>query len=436
MKKFFFIIFLSLNFLTYLSAQNIQVADQAGQNILPFYLTTDLSSRMTSPFALPNTPKAAFLSVAVFTTKKFNGNLYYKTPDTNWTLLHRYHEATHPEREIFELINLPIGTQNIEFKSDQQLPGSLHLRWFAPIRQEHFQSTTANTRIEDCDCPQPEICGRACWCPSGNCPQDATPTATTPSHIIVHHSAAHSTSNDFSAVVRSYWDFHVNVNGWDDIGYNWLVDGNGVIYEGRGSGNRGAHFSCMNAETTGICMIGNFETATPTEDALESLEELITWESCDKMITPQDSSVHVTAQVPLAHISGHRDGNNLPNSCTNTVCPGANLYPLLPAIRSQVADQACLQLVTAVSSVLHEKTLLFPNPNTGIFYVTNNQTPVHSISVLTSGGKEVFEYKKQDTITEGDINETIPLSIEVSGLYFVKIRLTDGTLLVKRVVVK
>ncbi len=197
------------------------------------------------------------------------------------------------------------------------------------------------------DCEQPNYCDRLCWSPQGNHPAQSNPAATDPSHIIVHHSGDNliwPVGTDFKMVVQAYWDQHVNTNGWADIGYNWLIDRNGVIYEGRGDGVRGAHFSCMNQSTTGICLIGNFELEAPSAAALNKLKDLTAWEASDKNLDVLTPSRHNNSQLDLFPLSGHRDGNSspAPQSCASgTVCPGLNLYNLLPLARVDVGNYQC-----------------------------------------------------------------------------------------------
>lgn len=197
------------------------------------------------------------------------------------------------------------------------------------------------------NCAQPDYCDRLCWSPQGNHPTQSNPVATDPSHIIVHHSGDNLVwpeGTDFKLVVQAYWDQHVNTNGWADIGYNWLIDRNGVIYEGRGDGIRGAHFSCMNQSTTGICLIGNFELEVPSTAALNKLKDMTAWEASDKNLDVLTGSRHASSQLDLFHLSGHRDGNPspAPQSCASgTVCPGENLYNLLPATRIDVGNYQC-----------------------------------------------------------------------------------------------
>ena len=375
---------------------------------------------------------ASFFTISVFVDAPFSGQLQYQLEGQAWKPLSRYHEANHSAREIFELLFLPNQSTSIQFKSDRALPSDLSVRWGTLIATDQIQNITSTTR-EDCNCDQPEICGRSCWCPAGNCPVDATPAATAPSHIIVHHSASASTSNDFPAVVRSYWDFHVNVNGWDDIGYNWLIDGEGVVYEGRGSGTRGAHFSCMNNQTTGICMIGNFETATPTPTAIAALEDLIAWEACDKMILPADSSNHITSGALLANISGHRDGNNLPNSCTSTVCPGANLYPLLPGIRQNVTDFTCLNELVATHDISQTPFTIFPNPGNGYFQITGDLNQIATLQIFSQTGQVTpFNFNP----SAGQTGANGILELPNSGLFILKIIRKNGSVATHKLLVR
>ena len=58
-------------------------------------------------------------------------------------------------------------------------------------------------------------------------------TPITVTHLWVHHSAGQTNSRDFAAVVRAYFTYHTQTHGWADIGYNWLVDPRGTLYQGR-----------------------------------------------------------------------------------------------------------------------------------------------------------------------------------------------------------
>jgi hypothetical protein len=162
---------------------------------------------------------------------------------------------------------------------------------------------------------------------------------------IVHHTAG---SNSYScsqsaAVVRSIELYHVKGNGWDDIGYNFLVDKCGQVFEGRYGGiDRavvGAHALGFNYGSVGVALIGNYNGAGLTAAARSSLVRLLSWRLDLAHVDPLSRVTRVSAgnpryregqSVQLRAISGHRDAYP-------TSCPGANVYAQLPAIARDVA---------------------------------------------------------------------------------------------------
>src|SRR5262245_44507247 len=125
--------------------------------------------------------------------------------------------------------------------------------------------------------PKPPVVTRTEWgCPDGQTTTHGTLSYATVTHLIVHHTAMgnEAPNSDWPAIVRSIWNFHVFERGWADIGYNYLIDPDGVIYEGRAGGDDvvGAHFSGVNAGTVGVAMLGAFTSAPPTSQALNSLK--------------------------------------------------------------------------------------------------------------------------------------------------------------------
>ena len=189
--------------------------------------------------------------------------------------------------------------------------------------------------------PQPVISRTGWGCPDGQNAPQWSPQYTTITHFIVHHTATPNTDTDWAARVRSIWQYHTNTLGWGDIGYNYLIDPNGVIYEGRagGDGSIGAHFSCMNSKTMGIALIGTFTSVNPSNNALNSLKNLLAWKVTILNISPTGWGYHNPSALTMWNISGHRDGNSSIYGCpSGTTCPGDVLYGLLPAIRNDVAN--------------------------------------------------------------------------------------------------
>ncbi|KAK2176396.1 hypothetical protein NP493_664g02058 [Ridgeia piscesae] len=132
---------------------------------------------------------------------------------------------------------------------------------------------------------------------------------STPRNVIIHHSATRGCTDksSCSALVRSFQRYHMDNNGWSDIGYNFVVGEDGNIYEGRGWGKVGAHARGHNSNSIGICVIGNFEHRTPNGAALSAAQSVI------------NTGVRLGKISPSYRLRGHRDVGS-------TTCPGRRLY--------------------------------------------------------------------------------------------------------------
>jgi hypothetical protein len=137
--------------------------------------------------------------------------------------------------------------------------------------------------------------------------------------------------------------------GYYDLGYNFVVDKCGQIFEGRSGGMDlpviGAHDVGFNTNTVGISYIGNYETAKPSRAGLEAISRIVAWKFGMYGIDPngqvtltsgtakgQDGNlVEKGTSITLPRVFGHRDTNA-------TACPGANLYPKLAEIRRYAAS--------------------------------------------------------------------------------------------------
>ncbi|XP_020715823.1 peptidoglycan-recognition protein LC isoform X1 [Ceratitis capitata] len=95
--------------------------------------------------------------------------------------------------------------------------------------------------------------------------------------VIIAHTASTSCENKLQCDARaqSVQAFHIHSNGWGDIGYNFLVGGNGLVYEGRGWNNVGAHTKGYNRGSICIAFIGTFNAELPTENDLKAAQLLI-----------------------------------------------------------------------------------------------------------------------------------------------------------------
>ncbi len=200
------------------------------------------------------------------------------------------------------------------------------------------------------DAGQPQIYTRAQWgadeslrlsaCPSG-------PSYTGAAKVgFLHHTVTGNSYNpgDVPAIIRSIYAYHVQGQGWCDVGYNFLVDKFGRIWEGRYGGVDknvlGAHTGGFNTDSFGVSMIGTYDTVTPPQAQLDGVASLMAWKFALNYDNPAGQT-SLTSQsfsgsrypagtvVNLNVISGHRDVDM-------TSCPGNAGYAQLPALRQEV----------------------------------------------------------------------------------------------------
>ncbi|PZG84904.1 N-acetylmuramoyl-L-alanine amidase, partial [Streptomyces sp. NTH33] len=169
--------------------------------------------------------------------------------------------------------------------------------------------------------------------------------------VVVHHTAESNnyTCADGPAVVRGIYAYHVRQLKWKDLGYNFLVDKCGTVYEGRKGGVdlpvMGAHAYGFNSETTGISILGTYTDVAPSNAALTSVARIAAWKLGQYGVSPAgtatltagDSGRSYTgktwakgAKMSLPVIHGHRDN-------FNTQCPGNAYYAKLPTLRDWAA---------------------------------------------------------------------------------------------------
>jgi hypothetical protein len=187
--------------------------------------------------------------------------------------------------------------------------------------------------------------------------------------LVVHHTAtsnSYATAEGAKAEVRAIYAYHATSLGWGDIGYNTLVDKFGNVYEGRygredlvaatrevlSSGAGAGHALHHNYGSSGISLLGTYTQrgeggrpgAEVSEDTRLALVDVLAFEAERNDLDPErsgdyalwnwgsDPLVENDWNRGLPNISGHRD-------CQSTICPGGNVYTLLPALRAEVAEQ-------------------------------------------------------------------------------------------------
>jgi hypothetical protein len=162
---------------------------------------------------------------------------------------------------------------------------------------------------------------------------------------IVHHTAGSNsyTASQSAAIVRGIELYHVQGNGWNDIGYNFLIDKYGQVFEGRYGGVDknviGAHAEGFNTGSVGVALIGTYQTTVPTTAEKTALVNLLAWRLDLAHVDPLstltftsggDARFPAGTPVFVRAVSGHRDTGF-------TTCPGAVLYGQLGALARQAA---------------------------------------------------------------------------------------------------
>ncbi|GGF46554.1 hypothetical protein GCM10011519_20660 [Marmoricola endophyticus] len=192
------------------------------------------------------------------------------------------------------------------------------------------------------------IISRAGWGARGGTKCDSPVFGTYESGVIFHHTAGSNsyTKAQSAGIVRSIQAFHMDGRGWCDIGYNFLIDKYGQMFEGRGGSVRkqvrGAHAGNYDVNTyaTGVSMMANLDTAQPTAAMKSAAVRLIGWR-IGTFYLPATGTYGV-ANGRLQRVSGHRDVYKVGiRPATSTACPGKYGYAWLNAkggLRDQVAS--------------------------------------------------------------------------------------------------
>jgi N-acetylmuramoyl-L-alanine amidase/FlgD Ig-like domain len=202
----------------------------------------------------------------------------------------------------------------------------------------------------------PQIVSRSSWGANEEILRAAPRYAKTVSFGVVHHTAgtnAYRPTNS-AAIVRGIELYHVRGNGWNDIGYNFLVDRYGQVFEGRAGGiDRnviGAHAQGFNTGSVGVAVIGNYSASAISPAAERALARLLAWRLDVAHVDPLGALNWTSGGNPkyprgtpvhLRAISGHRDTGF-------TSCPGARLYARISELAREVAAIGLPKLYTPV----------------------------------------------------------------------------------------
>ncbi|MEV5952923.1 N-acetylmuramoyl-L-alanine amidase [Streptomyces sp. NPDC051987] len=248
--------------------------------------------------------------------------------------------------------------------------------------------------------PEPPIVSRAGWGADESLSPDPSDYNADVKAVFVHHTdgANDYTCEESPAIVRSIYAYHTQTEHWNDIGYNFLVDKCGTIFEGRKGGVGlpvlGAHTYGWNRESAGVAVLGDYTSAGATDAALTSIARLAAWKLGQYGADPA-GTVKLTAGATQTNyfgtsftagtaytfnrISGHRDGYN-------TECPGNSLYPQLPTVRVWAAGPVQgLKLTSLSGASLSGSTYYTKGAITANWSTTTPGSLISRFEVLVDG---------------------------------------------------
>ncbi|MGI9034360.1 MAG: RICIN domain-containing protein [Acidimicrobiales bacterium] len=227
------------------------------------------------------------------------------------------------------------GVRQVEVRVAEGALGGLKLH---ALRSEEPQAASG-TKPAGATPAQPGIVSRASWGADESF-RSLNPGCGTPEYAdnvrfsVVHHTV--NTNNyspaDSASLIRGIYYFHTHTNKWCDIGYNFLVDRFGTVFEGRYGGITravvGAHALNFNTGSTGVALLGTFQTDPVPSAMYASLRSLLAWKLAIHNVDPTAVISYNGASVNT--VSGHRDLNP-------TECPGDMPYGMLPQLRKELA---------------------------------------------------------------------------------------------------
>ena len=254
--------------------------------------------------------------------------------------------------------------------------------------------------------PKPEIFSRAQWGADERMRDKGSLRYGKITAGFVHHTvnANNYSAEQVPAIIRGIYAYHTQSRGWSDIGYNFLVDRFGRIWEGRYGGVDkpvvGAHTLNYNESSFAMSAIGNFETAQPASVMLDAYGRLFAWKLALHGVNAASTKQVVNGRTFQA-INGHRDAGS-------TACPGKYLYAKLPQIRTTAASYQ-----TATSTPQPPPPSVKPTPlNTNISgsawpdFVARDKTTQQAFVVRT-GGQVGFKGAKRAAGGFGGVDKLI-----------------------------
>jgi PKD repeat protein len=287
-------------------------------------------------YSISNQHEFTSVAVQVLSNQNFDGAYLETTNGARYYLFEDEHATPNDGVKNSNLISFDNSISDLKFYSNTIIGNvSFH---FINGGKENSGETNRKSTISDCF-SEPESIAQSSWRQGLTAPS-FNRSFTDVSHLIIHHSAGSNTNTNYSQVVRDIYLYHTEVNGWSDIGYNYLIAQDGTIFKGRDpdSGEqdnvRGAHFCGKNTGTMGVCLLGNYTSTSATDESIQSLMNLLSWKLDKNELNAYEAFNHNNND--LGSIVGHRDG------CA-TECPGSLVYNQIEQFKHNINSkiEAC-----------------------------------------------------------------------------------------------
>ncbi|RSM47191.1 N-acetylmuramoyl-L-alanine amidase [Actinoplanes sp. ATCC 53533] len=190
--------------------------------------------------------------------------------------------------------------------------------------------------------PAPSVVSRAGWGANEAIVTGSPEYSSDVQVVFVHHTAGTNSYRcaDSASIVRAIEAYHVKSNHWNDIGYNFLVDKCGTLFEGRRGGITrpvlGAHTLGFNTRSSAIAVLGNYSGRAVPARVKRVIAQVAAYKigaygsapvGRVAMLSSGSDRYAKGSTAMLNRISGHRDTGK-------TECPGNTLYAQLGSIRS------------------------------------------------------------------------------------------------------
>lgn len=282
-------------------------------------------------YHLSNQFEFTSIAVQIKSNQSYDG-AYLEIGSEKYYLIIDEHVASKNGLTNSNLISFDLPISNFTFHNNT-ISGEISFH-FINGRSNNSNKRIGRNTSNDCFI-EPESISQSTWRAGLNAP-NFNRSFTTVSHLIIHHSAGSNTNTNYERVVRDIYLYHTEVNGWSDIGYNYLIAQDGTIFKGRDpdAGDqdnvRGAHFCGKNSSTMGVCLLGNYTTFPATDESITSLMNILSWKLDKNGLNAFESFSHNNSN--LGSIAGHRDG------CA-TECPGSTVYNQIEQFKQSINTQ-------------------------------------------------------------------------------------------------